>query len=687
LAPTREQGSIGFAINGQFDIDPGRARLAGETSGNQRKARVLGQELGETLCSLFAVSHQNFPQLIETFGLQKNLTHYDFWRSVWETFTSSWIEKSESEVIQLTRSLLTESNGLAKLVISYPALPNGLWGAYYKRLISPKDIRYVLRDSLSTESIFKPLCRWKLLNNKLSPESAISEKILSPALGKILPGFAQKKDQWQSLRIAQVIGWLKEANYHVDPETADVLGGVITKELLIKLPGTKEGEAELKEIRRQLDKLRYRAQDDNWSESDKLLRTISLGAADDEPNRAEFAPSCNTLHNSYTGAAIDFFIVCRGDLNAKADTMARWVLNATIDEQKIAALKYLVKGELGPQVTTALHQLEIGQSWLGELTLDSFYFEDWKEEDVKQLLYRMLPSIADLEKGYAQDDYYDQLTTVIPPPDVKKTLENIYSWWSENKNEYLPKYETRTYPASFISSELDNDGRSSWLTLLMLGAFHTFGRAKPEQHRNFLAMCQQKGWWKIFAQENPKEHSADWMGILEEYIDDQVADSKFEYWMRLFPTIYKFALDIEEYVEIFYSLETQGRNVDVAQTMAPNTSANFQGGGFEAAPIERTLGMGLPFVLREMMRKNLFAQNETNIKPYCFVPMGRVRNLFSKMNCPDLENGESHLTKSEIIYDFLCEKLGADKADFNNGFDIPFQFVADDLELQEKLFV
>lgn len=687
VAPTREQGSLGFVINGQFDIDPGRSRLAGDMERNKQKARILGDELGNALCQLFIVSNTNFQVFVETFGLRKDLNHYDFWNSVWETFTSLWIEQSESEVIKLTKSLLTNTSRLAKLITSHPALPNGLWGSKYRTLISPNDIRFVLRDSLSTEEIFRPLSKWNLLCGKLSPSSVISQKILSPALGKILPGFAQKKDQWQSLRLAQVIGWLEEENYHVDSKTADILGAIVTKEFLAKLLGTKEGEAELLAIKGQLHKLRFLAQDKKWYESNHLLRTQPINVADDEPNRSAFAPPENKLDESYTSAAVDFFIVCRMELKANADTMVKWILSATNDLKKEAALRYLISGDLGPQVTFALHKLDIEQSWLLDLSLDSFYFEGWNADDVKQLLYRMLPSIADLEKGHIQDDYYAQHTKVIPPPDVKKTLENIYSWWIENEREYLSKYETRTYPVSFVATDLDDDERPAWLTLLMLGAFHTFGRAKPEQHRNFLTMCQEKGWWKIFTQENPKEQPDKWMGILEDYIDNQVADSKFEYWMRLFPTIYKFARDIEEYIEIFYSLETQGNNVDVEQTMAPKTFADFQGGGFVAAPIARTLGMGVPFVLREMVRKNLFVQNQINIKPYCFVPMGRVRNLFSKMNCPDLENGESHLTKSEIIYDFLCEHLGTEKADLRNGFDIPFQFIADDLSLQERLFV
>jgi len=248
-------------------------------------------------------------------------------------------------------------------------------------------------------------------------------------------------------------------------------------------------------------------------------------------------------------------------------------------------------------------------------------------------------------------------------------------------------YEEQTYPDYISANSLSEDDRSAWLTILMIGSFHTFGRAKPEQHRRFLSLCQKKGWWDIFIQEHPKRHSDKWMGVLYDYIEKQEGGSEFEYWMRLFPTIYKFALKLEDYIELFYSLEQQGENINVQQTMTSKTFSDFQGGGIAAAPIAKTLGMGVPFVLREMMRKDLFNSNEKYIVPYCYVPIGRVRNFFSTMGCNDLENDESHITKSKIIHDFLCKHLGDNKAEFNNSFDIPFQYVAGNLELQEELFV
>jgi hypothetical protein len=690
VSPTKEKGRLGFCINGNFEVDAGRARLAGESDKNKEEAKKIGQGIGNMLCSLFQNSLENWQTVRSQLGLLPELSHYKFWESVWDTLTRSWVDPSEkqldSEVLEVVSNLLGENSGLGGLIKEKHALPNGLWSTEFQRLINSKAIFYVLRDSLSNKSVFKPLTKWQLFKDKINPENVISSRIF-PALGKILPGFTQKKDQWQFLRLAQVINWLKDNQYHVDVETANVFGEIISRKFLDSLQQTDDGKKEFENIIEQLKQLKFQTCDGSWHKSKHLLRTFFLATDDDEPLRASFAPLANVLLSSYTDIALDFFIICRGEMQAKAVTMAEWILQAVDDNQKAEALKYLIKGELGVRVAKDLHHKGIVDCWLSELTFKSPYYDGWTDDEIKELLFRILPALSDLEKRQEEDNYYEQETKVSSPGDVSKTLHNIYSWWQNNKSKYLQKYEKQTYPDYIINNNLAEDDRSAWLTILMIGSFHTFGRARPEQHRGFLSLCKKKGWWDIFIQEHPKKYPDKWMGILEEYIDNQNEDSKFEYWMRLFPTIYKFAREIENYIELFYSLETQGENVDIQQIMAPNTFFNFQGGGITAAPIAKTLGMGVPFVLREMMRKGLFNSNQKYIAPYCYVPLGRVRNFFSKMGCNDLENDESHITKSKIIYDFLCKHLGDEKAGFNNSFDIPIQYVAQDLELQKELFI
>ncbi len=688
VAPTREKGSLGFCINGEFEIDAGRARLAGESTANHAEAKKLGRCMADLLSSLFEETEKDWPGLRDRLRLATNLASYEFWQSVWTTLTR-WIERSErnidSEVAELAANLLSGHSGLGALIQTKRILPNGLWGEKFQRLISPGDIRYVLRDSLSKESIFRPLSQWSLLRERLEPDKVITAEIF-PALGKILPGFTQKKDQWQSLRLVQVLGWLKREQFRVKSEDAEVLGGVITREFLDQLQGTQEREAERNNLIPLLKKFRFQTKDDGWHESRDLLRTFSFATDDDESLRAAFAPDRHVLHSSYTGAALDFFIVCRGEMTAKAEVMAQWVLHADTEPRRQAALTYLVKGELGEQVATILRYQGTETTWLADLRADSVFFKNLTDEEIDELLYRKLPPIDFLVRQLGDDDYYEQETTVIPPVNVPATLANIHSWWRIHQEDYLEQYYRRTYPENISLKKIADDDRSAWLMVLLVGAFHTLGRAKPEQHRNFLALCQQNGWWGTFVREHPQNYPDKWMQVLEDYIDKQEDSSRFEYWMRLFPVIYKFARDLEDYVELFYELEKQGREVNVEQTLTSRTFSDLQGGGVTAAPIVRTLGMGVPFVLREMMRTGLFTKNQGNIAPYCYVPLGKVRNLFSKMECPGLETDEAHLVKSQQIHEFLCGHLGEDLATFDNAFDIPFQFVAEDIKLQEQLF-
>jgi hypothetical protein len=690
VAPTREKGNLGFCINGNFDIDAGRARLAAESERNKEEAQRIGKHVGEILCHLYEKTCEDWPAVRKKFRFIGSLSWYEFWESVWSTLTKTWVDPTEKQldsgVLDVVSDLLGSHSGLGMLITEKPCLPNGLWGEQFQRLISPRNIRYVLRDSLSEKSVFKALSEWELFKEKIDPNSVISEKIF-PALGKIRPGFTQKKDQWESLRLAQVLRWLKDGYYRVEPESADILGRVITRDFLDNLFTTKEGEAEYEEITGNLRSLRFKAQDESWYANTHLLRSYSNGPDDDEALRASFAPPKNILHETYNGVAVDFFTVCRKEMTAKANTLAEWVLDASTEHQKENALEYIMNGELGNEVADRLRYKGIHDTWLSNLRLDSEYFSGWEEDEIREMLFRKLPPISVLQRWYDNENYYEQKTHVIAPPNLAKALLNILAWWENHRNEYLKKYEDRTYPDNALLDGLEDDDRSAWLTIFMIGSFHTFGRAKPEQHRNFLTLCRDKGWWEIFTKEKPREHPDEWMGILEEYIDDQVEDGKFEYWMRLFPTIYKFSRDIDQYIDVFYELDKQGNNLNIMQAMAPKTSSDFQGGGISAPPIGKTLGMGVAFVLREMIRKGLFPKNHSNIAQYCYVPLGRVRYLFSKMGCPELENGESPLVKSKTIHDFLCKHVGPEKATFDNTFDIPFQFIAEEPELQEQLFV
>jgi hypothetical protein len=113
------------------------------------------------------------------------------------------------------------------------------------------------------------------------------------------------------------------------------------------------------------------------------------------------------------------------------------------------------------------------------------------------------------------------------------------------------------------------------------------------------------------------------------------------------------------------------------------TSVTFQGGGIDAPPIDPVLGMGVCFVVRELVRTGVISN--PNAHPHCFVPAKRVRNLMAAMGLTEIDvaNGSKPVV-SQQMYGFLNEHLGPEKATFGGSFDLPLLTVAEDRELQER---
>ncbi|MBW2066088.1 MAG: hypothetical protein JRJ03_14310 [Deltaproteobacteria bacterium] len=302
------------------------------------------------------------------------------------------------------------------------------------------------------------------------------------------------------------------------------------------------------------------------------------------------------------------------------------------------------------------------------------------------MLFRKLPSIEELEDryGFIDDEYTglglpgDELGRYDPG----EVLKRIYEWWGDEKEEYLPQYERRTYPEDFwINLEPDEYGRihrKSWLILLTLSHFHTMGRPRDVQHRGFIGKCIVRGWWDVFSDEHPERRADEWMEVLEEYISEQVDITEYEHWMNHFPAIYRFSRWLTDYSELFLSIDRMGDNPNIRGLLKPRTHQDLQGGGINAPPIERSLGIGACFVVRELKRKQILKGD--SVVPFCYVPVKRVRKFLGNLGCEGItENGE--IADSKRIYRFLRDNLGEQGAGFFGSYDIPLQVIADSKDL------
>jgi hypothetical protein len=273
-----------------------------------------------------------------------------------------------------------------------------------------------------------------------------------------------------------------------------------------------------------------------------------------------------------------------------------------------------------------------------------------------------------------------------PVSDPKGALEKIWSWWSGHSAEFVTRYDQRTYPdgkpprldVSF--SDRDSLQRQSWLSLMMLASLQTMGRTNPEQHRNFLRRCAQRGWMEVFA--DPLLPADGWIRVLEDYLGAQAYDIPFYNWVRQFVSIYQIARWLPEYVWSFLAIDKFTQRFDLDRVTRPATNPDFAGGGPSAPPLTRALGIGACFVVRELVRTGVLKKDLAH--EHAYVAIGRVRYVFARLGMAELQGEGASYRHSSQIHRFLLNHIGPDRAHFERCFDLPFLAIAEDADLQSR---
>ena len=269
--------------------------------------------------------------------------------------------------------------------------------------------------------------------------------------------------------------------------------------------------------------------------------------------------------------------------------------------------------------------------------------------------------------------------------DVKRILENIHRWWENEGSAYSRRYEERIYPGSRMPQlkgeffEKEGVERRGWLTLFILGCTYTMGWADLRKQKTFLETCEKRGWMDVFS--NPTSSANDWIDILDDYLNAQIEDAKWYYWMKQFISIYQISNHLATYINSFLSIEYRD-TVSLDLVTRSGIDSERDRGGDIAPDVSRALGIGASFVLRELMRTELLTNNKAF--PHCYVPVKRVRDLFiEEFGCRELLF-EERMAASKVIYDLLVKHLGKDRATFNRAFDLPFLIMTENQEIKNK---
>jgi hypothetical protein len=561
---------------------------------------------------------------------------------------------------------------VAKLYQQHEAIPSGLVGDHRVLTAVPR-VRWAIRGILSKDpNTFAEVSSWPSFRRFAPIGAVVAEEVLEP-LRILAPDAASPV---AALTFVKALEWELGDGRYADPEQAEQQGRLVNSEFLDAIKDRVE-EAQVRDYLRQVQ---FLAHDGQYHPARELLVGHVTGTVgdrrEDERLRAEFAPDSALLDQRYKGPAVAFFEACRGRLEAPVQRMVEWVISADNRKRRLAALNYLLRGT--------------GQGPLGQALVDRGLYGTWLEDLRSSELFQSLETadqyrLAGLLKWPSLERLGPEPPAPPPPPSAESLLVAIHDWWQRERSQRLARYLKGVYPGA--EPEL-NDGstnseefRKGWMTLFLIGLTHTMGRAVSEQHRSFLVRCEQRGWLGMFASSS--RDPARWMQFVEEYVDRQVDDNVFLQWMKQFVGIFAVSRYLDEHIEAFLAIERFRHPFSLTAVTRTRTAAQFQQGGVSAPSISGVLGMGACFVVRELVRQKVIT-NELAY-PHCFVPVKRVRDLFSMMGCDGLDLTSQRWEMSRNIYSFACEHLGPEGATFLKDFDIPLQIVAEDIQLQQEV--
>jgi hypothetical protein len=657
-APTRKQADLGFAINGRgFDLNVGRAQLTSKHE-NQVLAQAIGLEAGEVLNELFQRSQDNWSEVRQQLGLAADVPVHDFWHGLWAGLTNGCIKRSpaEAEVVTIGREVIFAL--LKRLCDGAQAIPNGL-ATPFQSFISARDAHYVLDKSLAEPPIFSLVGQWDRFQAKY-PANAL----VVPDIGQILKQADLARPA--TLGLTALIAALDPPR--VRPEDARMLGRILQL-----TEDTADWDS--KEVKEKLKRLQFRTEaDDGWSEVGNLLANDGQLIKKEESLRHNVAPSIHRLHPDYyldddeSAPAIEFFLACRGPLQAPAEKMAKWILAAASSVEKQAALVYLAEGETANEVSKRVR----GQGWLASVSNDEALLSNLNPEQVRELDRRLA---TDEEIAVARRLSATQLPSAPQPSPMKvaTALERIHSWWQKEGAEHAARHRKQLYPqgALTLSEHPPDTGRydhSSWLILFALGAFQSIGRTRNSQHRAAIEMCRDRGWWKTFAETDPRKEPDRWLQIIEDYANTQVDDEQWSLWMAQFPRLYRLSRWMSDYIDLFLSIDRFPKDqvLDLDLLLTPKANNHFNGTDFDTPPLNRTLKIGANLVIRELLYHGVIS-NPMAI-PHAYAPIERIRDFFGQFGVS--------ISSSEDIHECLVKHLGKKRAMFNGDYDIPLRLVA-----------
>lgn len=702
-APTQEHLRIGFAINAPFDVDPGRASLVEVSSRNEQLAQAVGLELARQLALLHhkTTSESSWNELREALSLDVSCERYHFWDSLWEIGAAGFARRaslSGDVACDLVRRILWGGleSGLAQLYYEHRAVPSKLDVDEYSAVTTSSGITHLLTGCLDEEcELLSLVARWNSFRGKLKPGRIVSQSRVWNVLRGLCTELCSVSPT--PIELSTVLEWESELANTIDPEQAQRLGQVINGELIERLKVSQgHNRAEATRLQELLSVLAFRAHDGRYHPANQLLIGIdSDERPDEERMRAAFALDERVLSDEYTGDALRLFLVCRQQMNATVQDMVTWAVSADTEAKQQGVIGYLHHGMYGLQLAAHLRAHGLGDTWLAD---HPQFVAGATAAGSANPIFAAVTAILGSGNHTPPDDQ-EERDDEMPESDNAPTLDGsvllpaIWEWWSVEGNTLVAEYEATLYPPDLkpqiVATDPGDDfaARKSWLVLLIRGMLETIGRARAEQHRGFIRLCDERLWLdQLVEMDRPSQA---FLASVEAYINDQrhIINIEYFHWLRQFLGLATVACHLDVYSRAFLDIDRIEGAFALDHVLRPRTNPAYRGTDMDAPPIDPALGIGVCFVVRELVRNGVLYKNHHAHK-YCFVPVKGVRDLFTRMGCEGLQNEPSEQwIVSKTIHEFILNHFGGDMemASFEKAFDLPFYIISTRPDLQVQL--
>jgi hypothetical protein len=631
--------------------------------------RARGLVLGERLIALFDAGQRDWPALAGALGLARadDAARVAFWASVFDLFALDLGDPRSA-------ALHGRDRGLGRLLRERPAMPIGLDGSL-SRLAAASDRLARVHGLLAELPIFDGVAHW--------PSLARCERLpVSERVGRVLEGM--ELDAPAAVGLAGLVRAEAGGQVPVQSEHASRLGRTLNDALR---QDYRHALVEIYEVEQAAAELRFRAADGSARAPRELLLSGDVAAArgaefQEQARLAGFAPSHAMLHSEYAAEdALRLFLFARArsGFGFQPAELGTWAMSAADDSARSAVLVYLVRGDQRDALSSLLRRHR--PAWLPP-TFDDMprgLLSGLDEREVSMLRVslgeRFPPSVG-------SDGELESLVGEVAQGDAKEELEAIHEWWGLNRDRELQTFEggeRGLYPQFFDSGALRgtsgaDEQRVAWFTLFAIAAFHTLGRTRDSQHLGFLQAAENGGWWRELALSRPPDEPEPWIARLNEWSEPRLASEAFRPWRNLIADLYGVARWLEEYREVFLAmphLAARDGKLSFSGLLKPSSYAPLARLGVDAGSLDRALGIGGPFVVRELTRFGVLFP-ASHMAPYCWVPTRRVREMLCRLGWDgDLTAGFAD--QSPSIYNFVRQAVGDERADFHGDFCLPLQ--------------